>query len=305
MFRFNKEQDTYQIGNTKIGGQPGERATVLSGSIFYRGHKIVKDNLTGEFDKDGARALLAQEAEISDETGIPRIIDVIGDTGEALARHAEFVLEETDCPMLFDSLTPSARIEALEMLKADDSAKERLVYNSLDPNSPDEEYEAIAKYGIKSAVILAFDKLALLPKQRMDLLVKPGGLLEKARAAGIEHIMVDPGVLDVASLAWTTLTISNIKEELGLPAGCAPSNSVYLWKKMKSKGAPTFESVASTVFSYPVINGADFLLYGPIANAGWVYPAIATSDAMMGYAKKAQGIRVRDKSHPLYKVFKD
>lgn len=305
MFRFNTEQNTYQIGNTKIGGQPGERATVLSGSIFYRGHKIVKDNLTGEFDQDAARALLEQEAEVSAETGIPRIIDVIGDTGEALARHAEFVLEETDCPILFDSLTPTARTEALEMLEVDDSAKERLIYNSLDPNSPEEEYEAIAKYGIKSAVILAFDKLALLPKQRMDLLVKPGGLLEKAKQAGIEQILVDPGVLDVASLAWTTLTISNIKEELGLPAGCAPSNSVYLWKKMRSKGAPTFESVASTVFSYPVINGADFLLYGPIANAEWVYPAIATADAMMAYAKKAQGIRVRDKSHPLYRVFKD
>ena len=305
MFRFNKEQDTYQIGNTKIGGQPGERATVLSGSIFYRGHKIVKDNLTGEFDKDGARALLALEEEVSAETGIPRIIDVIGDTGEALARHAEFVLEETDCPILFDSLTPNARIEALEMLKVDESVRERIIYNSLDPNSPEQEYEVISKYGIRSAVILAFDKLALLPKQRIDLLVKPGGLLEKAHQAGIEHIMVDPGVLDVASLAWTTLAIRDVKEELGLPAGCAPSNSVYMWKKMRSKGAPIFESVASSVFTYPVINGADFLLYGPIANAKWVYPAIATADAMMGYAKKAQGIRVRDKSHPLFKVFKD
>lgn len=305
MFRFGTEQKRYQIGSTKIGGQPGERATVLSGSIFFRGHKIVHDNLTGEFDKEGARALLEQEAEVSAETGIPRLIDVIGDTGEALARHAEFVLEETDCPILFDSLTPDARMKALELLKVDESVRDRIVYNSLDPNSPDEEYETIAKYGIQSAVLLAFDKLALLPKQRLELLTKPGGLLEKAKKAGVKNILVDPGVLDVPSLAWTTLAIRDIKEQLGLPGGCAPSNSVYLWKKMRSKGAPVFESVASTVFSYPVINGADFLLYGSIANAKWVYPAIATADAMMGYAKKPQGIRVRDKSHPLFKVFKD
>ena len=305
MFRFSAEQKRYQIGNVKIGGQPGERATVLCGSIFFRGHKIVKDNLTGDFDKDGARALLEREAEVSAETGIPRIIDVIGDTAEALARHAEFVLSETDSPILFDSLTPEARVGALKMLELDDSLKERIIYNSLDPNATDEELEAISRYGLKSAVILAFDKLALMPEQRMKLLTGPEGLLEKVAKAGVEHFLIDPGVLDVASLAWTTLAIRQVKEKLGLPGGCAPSNSVYLWKKMRSKGAPVFESVADTVFSFPVINGADFLLYGSLANAKWVYPAIATVDAMMGYAKKAQGIRIRDKSHPLYKIFKD
>lgn len=305
MFRFDREQYSYQIANVKIGGQPGERATVLCGSIFFRGHKIVRDNLRGKFDQDGARQLLRLEEEIAAETGNPRIVDVIGDTAEALARHAEFVLAETDSPILFDSLTPKARVGALELLKPDPELSKRIIYNSLDPNSTDEELEAIAKYGIKSAVMLAFDKLALLPAQRMELLTAAGGLLEKAAKAGLANILVDPGVLDVASLAWTTLTIREVKEQLGYPAGCAPSNSVYLWKKMRSKGSPVFESVADLVFTYPVINGADFLLYGPIANASWVYPAVATADAIMAYGKKAQGIKVRDKGHPLYKVFKD
>jgi tetrahydromethanopterin S-methyltransferase subunit H len=305
LFRFSAEQKQYQIGNVKIGGQPGERATVLCGSIFYRGHKILLDNLTGEFNHDGAKALLDQEAEISAETGNPRIVDVIGDTPEALARHAEFVLGETDTPILFDSLTPKARVGALQQLQPDQPASERIIYNSLDPNTTEEELETINRYGIKSAVILAFDKLALMPEQRMNLLKGPDGLLAKATAAGIEHFLIDPGVLDVASLAWTTLTIRQVKEELGFPGGCAPSNSVYLWKKMRGKGSPVFESVADLVFSFPVINGADFLLYGPLANAKWVFPAISTADAMMAYGKKAQGIKVRDKSHPLYRVFKD
>ena len=305
MNRFEVEQKTYQIAGVKIGGQPGERATVLCGSIFFRGHKIVRDNLKGDFDRDAARALLEEEAEISAETGNPRIVDVIGDTAEALARHAEFVLSETDSPILFDSLTPEARSGALELLKPDASLRDRIIYNSLDPNSTDEELDTIAKYGIKSAVILAFDKMALMPEQRMQLLTAPGGLLEKARQAGIEKFLVDPGVLDVASLAWTTITIRKVKEQLGLPAGCAPSNSVYLWKKMRSKGSPVFEGVADVVFAYPVINGADFLLYGPIGNARWVYPAVASADAIMAYGKKAAGVRIRDKGHPLYKIFKD
>ncbi len=305
MYSFSSEQKTYQVASVKIGGQPGERATVLCGSIFFRGHKIVRDNLKGSFDKEAARALLDEEAAISAETGNPRIVDVIGDTGEALARHAEFVLAETDGPILFDSLTPVARAEALELLQPDAVAAERIIYNSLDPNSTGQELETITKYGIRSAVLLAFDKLALLPQARLKLLTDPGGLLDKAKTAGIQHCLVDPGVLDVPSLAWTVITIGMVKEQLGLPGGCAPSNSVYLWKKMRAKGSPVFESVADVVFNYPVINGADFLLYGPIGNARWVYPAVATADAIMAYGKKALGVRMKDKSHPLFKIFKD
>jgi tetrahydromethanopterin S-methyltransferase subunit H len=302
---FGCEQKIYQIGNVRIGGQPGERATVLCGSIFFRGHKIVKDNLSGAFDKDAALALLDEEAAISAETGNPCIVDVIGDTGEALARHAEFVLEKTTHPILFDSLTPKARIEALELLRPDADVAERIIYNSLDPNSPVEELEAISKHGIRSAVLLAFDKLSLMPDARLKLLTEPGGLLDKASQAGIQHCLVDPGVLDVPSLAWTVITIGKVKEQLGLPGGCAPSNSVYLWKKMRAKGSPVFESVAGVVFNYPVINGADFLLYGPIGNARWVYPAVATADAIMAYGKRALGVRIRDREHPLFKIFKD
>lgn len=305
MDRFNCEQKTYQIANVRIGGQPGERATVLCGSIFFRGHKIVTDNLKGIFDKDAARALLTEEAAISAETGNPCIVDVIGDTGEALARHAEFVLTETGSPILFDSLTPRARVEALELLQPDADTAARIIYNSLDPNNTMDELETIAKYGIKSAVLLAFDKLALLPHARMKLLTEPDGLLDKAQRAGILHCLVDPGVLDVPSLAWTVITIRYVKDQLGLPGGCAPSNSVYLWKKMRAKGSPIFESVADLVFNYPVINGADFLLYGPIGNARWVYPAVATADAIMAYGKKALGVRIQNKEHPLFKVFKD
>ena len=162
------------------GDSLGKRASAC-GSIFFRGHKIVTDNLKGIFDKDAARALLTEEAAISAETGNPCIVDVIGDTGEALARHAEFVLTETGSPILFDSLTPRARVEALELLQPDADTAARIIYNSLDPNSTADELETIAKYGIKSAVLLAFDKLALLPHARMKLLTEPDGLLDKAR----------------------------------------------------------------------------------------------------------------------------
>ncbi|MFH2044152.1 MAG: tetrahydromethanopterin S-methyltransferase subunit H, partial [Pseudomonadota bacterium] len=41
MLTFTQEQKTYTIGDVTIGGQPGENPTVLMGSIFYQGHRIV------------------------------------------------------------------------------------------------------------------------------------------------------------------------------------------------------------------------------------------------------------------------
>ncbi len=42
MFRFDKEQIVYNIGGVKVGGQLGENPTVLSGTMFYNGHKIIE-----------------------------------------------------------------------------------------------------------------------------------------------------------------------------------------------------------------------------------------------------------------------
>ena len=44
MFKFERDQITCRIGNVELGGQPGERPTVLIGSIFFARHKIVQDS---------------------------------------------------------------------------------------------------------------------------------------------------------------------------------------------------------------------------------------------------------------------
>jgi len=43
MFRFDKEQTVLDIAGVKCGGQPGEYPTVIAGTIFYGGHKIIED----------------------------------------------------------------------------------------------------------------------------------------------------------------------------------------------------------------------------------------------------------------------
>lgn len=48
--------------------------------------------------------------------------------------------------------------------------------------------------------------------------------------------------------------------------------------------------------------GADFVLYGPMRFAPWVYPVVATANAMVAYAGRLSGVRPVGSEHPLYRV---
>lgn len=71
MFKFDKEQTVFDFAGVKMGGQPGEYPTVLAGTIFYGGHNIINDELTGDFDPARAETLLNDMITISETTGNP------------------------------------------------------------------------------------------------------------------------------------------------------------------------------------------------------------------------------------------
>lgn len=300
MIKFTAEQKTYNIAGVEIGGQPGQHATLLIGSIFFSGHKIVKDNLKGIFDKDKAKALLDRDAEASARTGNPRFIDVIGDTGPALINYLEFVAQHTDAPMLVDSFSQQVRLEALRHFAGTEVAP-RLVYNSIAEDYTAEELDCLRECDIKSSIVMAFSTAAPRPRQRIKLLVEK--LLPAAAQAGLENLLIDPGVLDIASIGWTALTIREIKETLGYPCGCAPSNAIFTWEKLRAQGQPAFEAAAAAAFTLTQTQGADFVHYGPIRNAPWVYQAAATVDAMTAYSGRVTGVRPVSENHPLYRIF--
>jgi len=300
MFKFASEQFVVSIENTVIGGQPGQRPTALIGSIFFRGHKIVHDPQRGLFDADKARALLVQDSEAAAETGNPHIVDVIGDTGEALIRYIEFVARHTRAPILVDSASASARIEAIQHFAGSELVP-RLIYNSIDEHYTEEELACIQECGLKSAVLLAFSTRYLKPQSRVQFLQEH--LLGAAKKAGIENILVDTGVLDIPSVGWSTQAVRLVKDQLGYPSGCAPSNALYQWERMRSKGCPAFEAASAVTFTLPISFGADFIFYGPIRNAPWAYPACAAIDAMIAAAGRNVGVRPVSKEHPLYRIF--
>ena len=96
MFKFGKEQKIFEIGDIKIGGQLGELPTVLIGSLFHEGHKIVKDRKLGIFDKRRAERLIKVQEEMSEKTGVPCMLDVVAENPEVLIKYIDFVSEVTE-----------------------------------------------------------------------------------------------------------------------------------------------------------------------------------------------------------------
>ena len=300
MKKYSTEQKVYSIAGVTIGGQPGEWPTVLMGSIFFSRHRIVTDPATGAFDAGKALQLLQREAEASRATANPRIIDPIGDTGEALINYIRFIADHTQAPILVDSPLQKARLQALRHF-AGSPVISRLIYNSIGEDLTEEELACIRECGVKSAIILAFSTRAIKPADRLSLLMDK--LLPAAKRAGIEQMLIDPGVLDIPSISWTAEAIQMIKEELGYPAGCAPSNALLQWEKMRSQGESVFQAAAAAVFAATQLMGANFLFYGPMRFAPWAYPACAATDALLAYGGRLRGIRPASREHPLYKIF--
>ncbi|MFW9866883.1 MAG: tetrahydromethanopterin S-methyltransferase subunit H [Candidatus Thorarchaeota archaeon] len=300
MWQFTKDQKTYNIAGTEIGGQPWERSTVLIGSIFFAGDKVVQDPIKGIFDKAKVKDLLEKEEKIAKFTGNPRFIDVIGETTEALIRYIEFVASYTPIPIILDSPSQKVRIETIRHF-ADTELMPRLIYNSIGIDHTDEELKCLKDCGVENAILLVFSMRAMKPLRKIELLETD--LIQAAKSADIKNILVDTGVMDVASVSWASLAIRDIKERFGYPTGCAPANALYTWEKMKALGKISFQAAASSVLSITRLLGADFCLYGPIQNSTWVYPAIASIDGLVAYGHRMKGLRPITNIHPLFKIF--
>ncbi len=301
---FTADQVNFSIAGIPIGGQPGEYPTILVGSIFYSGDPVVKDAAAGDFDAAKAKELLDREAELSLRLGVPRVIDVVAESAEAIKRYLDFVLEITDSPVMIDSTLPDVRMAGLDYVKRAGQTQ-RVVHNSIDEHTSDQELAAIADAGVKTAVLLAFSPRHLKPADRRRVLVgedESPGLLDKARRANVENVLVDVGVLDLPSVGWASEAIESVKEDLGLVSGCAPVNALYSWKRQSGINDEAFRAAAASILTQPVVNGADFIFYGPVSTARWVYPAIAAVDAMVAYTGRLSGIRPKTDNHPLFKI---
>lgn len=305
MSKFEIEQKVFDIAGVKVGGQLGEYPTVLIGSIFYEGHKIVRNPIRGEFDAKRAGSLINRLKEIAEKTGNPYMLDVVGLSTTAIQRYIDFVADATDAPILVDSTLADVKIAGVRHA-SETGLLDRIVYNSITHHAKEEEIRAIRDVRVKSAVILAYNPRNVWPWGRVEILQggpSERGLLKVAEEAGIENILVDTAVLDVPSIGLAAEAVSLVKEEFGLPCGGGPLNAVLEWRRVEELGDHARDLCAASAVVTMQNAGADFILYGPIGRAHVVFPAAAMTDATIAYAARLHGVRPKTKEHPLYKIF--
>ena len=107
MFKFNTPQSVYDVGRVKIGGQPGELPTVLIGSIFWLGQKMVQDANKGIFDAKEAENIINKMETLSDISGVPFAFDIVGTTEEAFGKYIDFVAKHSEAPLMLDAMSPT------------------------------------------------------------------------------------------------------------------------------------------------------------------------------------------------------
>jgi len=306
MFKFSREQSTVNIANVKFGGQPGELPTVLCGTIFYQGQRIVQDEELGLFDPNLALALVNRQAELSEETGNPAVLHIYARTTLAFERYLEFLDDIWRGPFIIDSAEPQVRSDAAKLVSELGYA-DRAIYNSLSLATSEEEMGALEGSEVDSAIILAYNPTDCSVDGSLKALetggsLKERGLIDLARDLGMANLLIDPGVMPLGSGGGSALRFSvAAKARLGLPVGSGIHNAISAWPWLKGRDRQIKRCCDASAAAMQLLSAGDFLLYGPIENSEFIFPAVAMADILVAEA-------VRDleiwpvPGHPIHKL---
>lgn len=310
MFRFDKEQTVIDIAGVKCGGQPGEYPTVLAGTIFYGGHKIIEDEKAGVFDKEAAESLIKMQEEMSDSTGNPHWVHVFGQTPEAIVKYLEFVGDISDNPFLIDSTSADARISGATYA-TEVGLSDRAIYNSINMAADASEIEAIGETDLSASIVLGFNAMDPTAQGKIDIWDNGGsvldkGLLEMAADSGIDKPLMDVAVTPLGQGAGPAVRTSFLqKSKWGYPSGAGIHNVPSAWdwlrkyKKEKHPEAWPVCDVGSNLIMQ--MAGGDFVLVGPIENSPMAFPACAMCDVFICEAVKDIGTEPIEE-HPFFKL---
>jgi len=299
MWQLASEQKKLRVGKVTIGGRQGESPTVLVGSVFYYRQKSLDfKEETGEFNRQECETLIKRQEEFSDKTGLPCMLDVVLPSKKWISRVLDFITSVTDTPIFLDAASAEIRVAALDYAKQA-GILDNCVYNSLNPESKSMEFEKIKETGLKAAVLLAFNSRNMTAFGRVEAIKK---LLPLATQSGIDKIFIDACVLDVPSLGSAFKAVFDLKNELGYPTGCGAHNAIGTWKGLKTKmGLQAVKPCSAVANALTIAAGADFVLYGPLEEAPYVFPAVALVDAAFAQLliEKRQ---MPPPSHPIFKI---
>jgi tetrahydromethanopterin S-methyltransferase subunit H len=299
MFSFTKDQQVFELGDIFFGGQPGLHPTVLFGGLFFKG------NLDFELAGSEIKKMLG----VSEQVGVPGIPDVFIKKEEDVDDILSFIVNvlPTDYPFSVDITDPDVKVKVLEALD-DRNLLSRVIYNSLHVGVTEEEQTALSLHTPAMAIVVAFNPKDKSPDGKVEVLENGAnlinqGLLDLVTSCGINQLLVDTAALapgDFSGAAIAGLPV--VKEEFGLPSGCAIHNVVE-----KSTWLNDFQSAKPVVDQASNVNvpvfGGDFLLFGPIEHSSTVFPMIAWEDVLVSeYAEGYFGVSPAP-GHPRGRLF--
>lgn len=302
MFQFKEKQKIFDIGGVKIGGQPGEVPTVLISSIFYLGHKIVSDEKKGIFDKKKAEELIKNNERLSDLTTNPFMLEIVAQTEEALTRFIDFIAETTDVPFLISSLSSKVLMSGAQHV-AEVGLQDRVVYSSIPKGTTSKELEAIKNSGIKAAILLGRNPMdEYSAKGKLEVVKDVLKLSEKAK---IEKPLIDVATEGFGiSMGAAARAIYLIKSAYGYPVGIGTGNVTTTFDWARTNVAKKDRRACyGSIHAIMQILGADFIMYGPIEHADYVFPTVAMTDTYILTATGELGIEpIEEGNHPLFKL---
>lgn len=299
MFVFDAEQVTYEIGGVTFGGQPGEYPTVLAASIFYLGDELIRDEMAGEFDWEGAYAYVETMRQTCKKAGVSLLIDMIGGSPKAMANYVEWVAP-TGLPFYVDGTTPDVRLAGARKV-VELGLQDRCVYNSIGPETKQKEIDALQELNLATCIAMTHNAVKPTFQGKFNIAEE---VLETAQRAGFTQFIFDTAVLDIVEPGPCAKTIWLLKNKYGYPAGCSPTHIVRdRWVHGKAKFGPKgFDAAKIALATSILMMGADYFMYG--IKQPHIVPAIAMVDAAIAYTATQQRIRPKTKSHPLYVLLK-
>jgi len=282
-----------------IGGALGENPTVLVGSIFYNKQKSLDFNEeTGEFNRGEAEKLMKAQEEFADKTGLPCMLDVVLPSKKWIDKLLDFVDSVGATPIFLDAPSADIRMEALDYAKQV-GILDKCVYNSVTPESKFDEFDKIKEVGLKAAVLLAYNTRDMTAAGRVNAIKQ---ILPLAAQSNIEKILIDTCVLDVPTLGSAFKAIFDLKNELGYPAGCGAHNAIGTWRGLKKKmGMQAVKPCSAVANAFTIAAGADWILYGPVEDAPFVFPAVAMVNAAFAQLHMEKG-RIPGRTHPIFRI---
>jgi len=298
---FNSPQQVYKIGRVQIGGQPGETPTVLIGSIFWLGQKMVQDANKGVFDPKEAENIINKMQTLSDESGVPFILDVVGTTTEAFKKYVSFVADHTEAPFLTDAMSPKVRMESAQFVK-EIGLQDKTIYNSIYKGVQEAELQKIKELGIKTSIVLADNPKDGSFQGKMAVLEEA---LDMAKRAGIEQVLIDCAIPAFApDMGITVRAIPAIKEKFGYPTGLGTGNVVTTMGWVKAHVAKEFRKGTVTATNAIMqVQGANWLMFGPAEQSEYVFPAVAVVDTYISSAMADLDIKPLTEDAPIFRMF--